>query len=239
MRVRLVEGPPGPTSASSRRRQRAPPLAGPDHRRLRPAYRRQGPCRGPAAYPRAPPPAIRAAGSASARLGVRAMDVFTTVCQSQRSHLRRSGVGKSVLLSCWPSASWDVVGRPDRRTGRRSGSSSRDLGEEGLRAIVVVANPTVALKRRRRLYDHGDQRISARSGLEVLCLMDSSPVSPWPSARSASPRRAADHQRLHPDRLHRTAQAAGARRAGSCAAGRHHGGADHRHVHRAGGWGRP
>src|SRR5204863_89279 len=113
-------------------------------------------------------------------LGVRAMDVFTTVCRGQRMGIfAGSGVGKSVLLSMLArEASCDavVVGLIGERGREVREFIEETLGEEGLkRAIVVVAtSDEPALTRRQAAYmTLAISEFLRDQDLEVLCLMDS------------------------------------------------------------------
>ena len=138
---------------------------------------------GPAAYPlRASPPPAHARARVGARLdlGVRAMDVFTTVCRGQRMGIfAGSGVGKSVLLSMLArNAECDavVVGLIGERGREVREFIEETLGEEGLkRAIVVVAtSDEPALKRRQAAYmTLALAEFLRDQDQEVLCLMDS------------------------------------------------------------------
>ena len=138
---------------------------------------------GPAAYPlRAPPPPAHSRGRVGERLstGVRAIDVFTTICRGQRMGVfAGSGVGKSVLLSMLAKgAACDavVVGLIGERGREVREFIEETLGPEGLaRAIVVVAtSDEPALTRRQAAY----MTLALAEYLrdqdqEVLCLMDS------------------------------------------------------------------
>jgi flagellum-specific ATP synthase len=138
---------------------------------------------GPAAYPlRASPPPAHARARVGARLdlGVRAMDVFTSVCRGQRMGIfAGSGVGKSVLLSMLArNAECDavVVGLIGERGREVREFIEETLGEEGLkRAIVVVAtSDEPALKRRQAAYmTLALAEFLRDQDQEVLCLMDS------------------------------------------------------------------
>ncbi len=139
--------------------------------------------RGPAAYPlRTPPPPAHARGRVGARLetGVRAIDVFTTVCRGQRMGVfAGSGVGKSVLLSMLAKgAACDavVVGLIGERGREVREFVEETLGEEGLkRAVVVVAtSDEPALTRRQAAYmTLALAEFLRDQDMEVLCLMDS------------------------------------------------------------------
>ncbi|MCC7267077.1 MAG: flagellar protein export ATPase FliI [Caulobacteraceae bacterium] len=138
---------------------------------------------GAAAYPlRAAPPAAHARGRVGERLdlGVRAMNVFTTICCGQRMGIfAGSGVGKSVLLSMLAKeATCDavVVGLIGERGREVREFIEETLGEEGLkRAIVVVAtSDEPALKRRQAAYmTMAIAEFLRDQDMEVLCLMDS------------------------------------------------------------------
>ena len=155
------------------------------HRRLRPAHRRQGPA---AERPRrlspAPRPAARpfSRGRVGERLstGVRAMDVFTTLCRGQRMGVfAGSGVGKSVLLSMLAKgADCDavVVGLVGERGREVREFVEETLGAEGLaRAVVVVAtSDEPALTRRQAAFTTMAVAEYLRDqDQEVLLLMDS------------------------------------------------------------------
>mgnify|MGYP002778041363 CR=1 FL=1 len=138
---------------------------------------------GPAPYPlrAAPPPAhARARVGERLELGVRALDVFTTVCRGQRMGVfAGSGVGKSVLLSMLArDAACDavVVGLIGERGREVREFVEETLGEAGLaRAVVVVAtSDEPALTRRQAAF----LTLAVAEALrdqdrEVLCLMDS------------------------------------------------------------------
>ena len=138
---------------------------------------------GPAPYPlrAAPPPAhARARVGERLELGVRALDVFTTVCRGQRMGVfAGSGVGKSVLLSMLArDAACDavVVGLIGERGREVREFIEETLGEAGLaRAVVVVAtSDEPALTRRQAAF----LTLAVAEALrdqdrEVLCLMDS------------------------------------------------------------------
>ncbi len=138
---------------------------------------------GPAPYPlRAAPPSAHARARVGERLelGVRAMDVFTTVCRGQRMGVfAGSGVGKSVLLSMLArDAACDavVVGLIGERGREVREFIEETLGESGLaRAVVVVAtSDEPALTRRQAAF----LTLAVAEALrdqdqEVLCLMDS------------------------------------------------------------------
>ena len=138
---------------------------------------------GAAAYPlRAAPPPAHARGRVGERmdLGVRAMNVFTTICRGQRMGIfAGSGVGKSVLLSMLAKeATCDavVVGLIGERGREVREFIEETLGEEGLkRAIVVVAtSDEPALKRRQAAYmTMAVAEYLRDQDMEVLCLMDS------------------------------------------------------------------
>src|SRR5580698_3305034 len=138
---------------------------------------------GLAAYPlRAAPPAAHSRGRVGERLstGVRAMDVFTTLCRGQRMGIfAGSGVGKSVLLSMLAKgAQCDavVVGLIGERGREVREFIEETLGEEGLRrAVVVVAtSDEPALKRRQAAYvTLAIAEFMRDQDQEVLCLMDS------------------------------------------------------------------
>ena len=138
---------------------------------------------GAAAYPlRAPPPPAHARGRVGARLetGVRAMDVFTTLCRGQRMGVfAGSGVGKSVLLSMLArGAACDavVVGLIGERGREVREFVEETLGPEGLaRAIVVVAtSDEPALTRRQAAFTTmACAEFLRDQDLETLCLMDS------------------------------------------------------------------
>ena len=138
---------------------------------------------GPAAYPlRTPPPPAHSRGRVGERLetGVRALDVFTTICRGQRMGVfAGSGVGKSVLLSMLArGASCDavVVGLIGERGREVREFVEETLGEAGLkRAIVVVAtSDEPALTRRQAAYmTLALSEFLRDQDLEVLCLMDS------------------------------------------------------------------
>ncbi len=138
---------------------------------------------GPAAYPlRTPPPPAHARGRVGARLetGVRAIDVFTTLCRGQRMGVfAGSGVGKSVLLSMLArGAACDavVVGLIGERGREVREFVEETLGAEGLaRAIVVVAtSDEPALTRRQAAFaTMACAEYLRDQDLETLCLMDS------------------------------------------------------------------
>ncbi len=138
---------------------------------------------GAAAYPlRAPPPAAHSRGRVGARLetGVRAIDVFTTLCRGQRMGVfAGSGVGKSVLLSMLArGAACDavVVGLIGERGREVREFVEETLGAEGLaRAIVVVAtSDEPALTRRQAAFTTmACAEFLRDQDLETLCLMDS------------------------------------------------------------------
>ncbi len=138
---------------------------------------------GPASYPlrRAPPPA-HARGRVGARLstGVRALDVFTTLCRGQRMGVfAGSGVGKSVLLSMLAKgADCDavVVGLVGERGREVREFVEETLGRDGLaRAVVVVAtSDEPALTRRQAAFTTLAVAEYLRDqDQEVLLLMDS------------------------------------------------------------------
>ena len=138
---------------------------------------------GPAAYPlrRGPPPA-HSRGRVGERLstGVRAMDVFTTLCRGQRMGVfAGSGVGKSVLLSMLAKgADCDavVVGLVGERGREVREFVEETLGAEGLaRAVVVVAtSDEPALTRRQAAFTTMAVAEYLRDqDQEVLLLMDS------------------------------------------------------------------
>ncbi|CAN5318291.1 flagellar protein export ATPase FliI [soil metagenome] len=138
---------------------------------------------GAAAYPlrRGPPPA-HSRGRVGERLstGVRAMDVFTTLCRGQRMGVfAGSGVGKSVLLSMLAKgADCDavVVGLVGERGREVREFVEETLGAEGLaRAVVVVAtSDEPALTRRQAAFTTMAVAEFLRDqDREVLLLMDS------------------------------------------------------------------
>ena len=138
---------------------------------------------GAAAYPlRTPPPPAHARGRVGARLetGVRAIDVFTTLCRGQRMGVfAGSGVGKSVLLSMLArGAACDavVVGLIGERGREVREFVEETLGAEGLaRAVVVVAtSDEPALTRRQAAFTTlACAEFLRDQDQEVLCLMDS------------------------------------------------------------------
>ncbi len=138
---------------------------------------------GAAAYPlRTPPPPAHARGRVGERLqtGVRALDVFTTICRGQRMGVfAGSGVGKSVLLSMLArGAACDavVVGLIGERGREVREFVEETLGPAGLaRAVVVVAtSDEPALTRRQAAYmTLALAEFLRDQDLEVLCLMDS------------------------------------------------------------------
>ena len=138
---------------------------------------------GVAAYPlRTPPPPAHARGRVGERLetGVRAIDVFTTLCRGQRMGVfAGSGVGKSVLLSMLArGAACDavVVGLIGERGREVREFVEETLGAEGLaRANVVVAtSDEPALTRRQAAFTTlACAEFLRDQDQETLCLMDS------------------------------------------------------------------
>lgn len=129
----------------------------------------------------APPPAhARMRVGKPLDLGVRALDVFLTLCRGQRMGIfAGSGVGKSVLLSMLArnsAAEVSVIGLVGERGREVQEFLEEDLGPEGLaRSIVVVAtSDEPALMRRQAAYLTLSLAEAFRDdGLDVLCMMDS------------------------------------------------------------------
>ncbi|WP_319533206.1 flagellar protein export ATPase FliI [uncultured Cohaesibacter sp.] len=113
-------------------------------------------------------------------VGVRALNVFTTLCQGQRMGIfAGSGVGKSVLMSMLArnaSSEVNVIGLIGERGREVQEFVQDDLGEEGLqRSIVVVAtSDEMALMRRQAAYlTMALAEYFREDGKQVLCMMDS------------------------------------------------------------------
>lgn len=134
-------------------------------------------------YPlRAAPPAAhtRARVGAKLDLGVRALNIFTSVCRGQRLGIfAGSGVGKSVLLSMLArntNCDVAVVGLIGERGREVQEFLEDDLGPEGLkRSVVVVAtSDEAALLRRQAAYlTLCVSEYFRDQGAQVLCMMDS------------------------------------------------------------------
>jgi len=128
-----------------------------------------------------PPPAYdRRLVGAPLKTGVRAIDLFTPICQGQRMGIfAGSGVGKSTLMSMLArssAADVNVIGLIGERGREVQEFLQRDLGEDGrARSIVVVAtSDESALARRQAAYltlaAAEDQR---KRGKQVFCMIDS------------------------------------------------------------------
>src|SRR4030088_1984649 len=116
---------------------------------------------GPAPFPfrNTPPPAhARRRGGGPPRLGVRALNTFTTCCRGQRIGIfAGSGVGKSVLLSMLArnvAADVSVIGLVGERGREVQEFLQADLGDLGLARSVVVGSTSdePALMRRQSAY---------------------------------------------------------------------------------------
>ncbi|MEN3953249.1 flagellar protein export ATPase FliI [Iodidimonas sp. SYSU 1G8] len=128
----------------------------------------------------APPAATRARVGARIETGVRALDLFASLCVGQRLGLfAGSGVGKSVLLSMlarWTACDIAVIGLIGERGREVQEFVEDDLGAEGLaRSVVVVATgDEPALMRRQAAWTTMAIAEHFRDqGHHVLCLMDS------------------------------------------------------------------
>ncbi len=138
---------------------------------------------GPQPYPlkAAPPPATRRARmGGKLDLGVRALNVFTTLCAGQRMGIfSGSGVGKSTLLAMLArnsKADAIVIGLIGERGREVKEFIEDDLGAEGLaRSVVIAATSDEApLVRRQAAYVAMAVAEKLRDdGLNVLLLMDS------------------------------------------------------------------
>jgi flagellum-specific ATP synthase len=138
---------------------------------------------GPAAYPlKAAPPLATRRNRVGGKLdmGVRAMNVFTTLCKGQRMGIfAGSGVGKSTLLAMLArntNADAIVIGLIGERGREVKEFIEDDLGEEGLKRSVVVAatSDEAPLVRRQAAYVAMAVAEKLRDdGLSVLLLMDS------------------------------------------------------------------
>jgi len=138
---------------------------------------------GPQPYPlkAAPPQATkRARIGGKLDLGVRAMNVFTTLCTGQRMGIfSGSGVGKSTLLAMLArnsKADAIVIGLIGERGREVKEFIEDDLGDEGLaRSVVIAATSDEApLVRRQAAYVAMAVAEKLRDdGLNVLLLMDS------------------------------------------------------------------
>ena len=114
-------------------------------------------------------------------LGVRAMNVFLTLCRGQRMGIfAGSGVGKSTLMSMLARANTAsdvaVIGLIGERGREVQEFLEDDLGPEGLkRAVVVVATgDQPPLMRRQAAYTTmAIAEHFRREGKHVLCMMDS------------------------------------------------------------------
>jgi flagellum-specific ATP synthase len=114
-------------------------------------------------------------------LGVRAMNVFLTMCRGQRMGIfAGSGVGKSTLMSMLARANnasdVAVIGLIGERGREVQEFLEDDLGPEGLkRAVVVVATgDQPPLMRRQAAYTTmAIAEYYRRQGKHVLCMMDS------------------------------------------------------------------
>lgn len=128
-----------------------------------------------------PPPAhARRRVSGKIDLGVRAMNVFLTLCKGQRMGIfAGSGIGKSMLLSMMArhtTAAVNVIGLIGER-GREAREFIEDyLGPEGMAhsVVVVATSDEPALVRRQAAYvTLAVAEYFRDRGHEVLCLMDS------------------------------------------------------------------
>jgi flagellum-specific ATP synthase len=128
-----------------------------------------------------PPPAHsrqRVAGKVD--LGVRAMNVFLTLCKGQRMGIfAGSGVGKSTLMSMMAkhtSADISVIGLVGERGREAREFIEDDLGPEGLKrsVLVVATSDESALLRRQAAYvTLAISEFFRDQKRDVLCLMDS------------------------------------------------------------------
>jgi flagellum-specific ATP synthase len=129
-----------------------------------------------------PPPSAHARGRVGPRLdvGVRAINLYTAVCQGQRMGVfAGSGVGKSVLLSMLArhSAADVIVIALVGERGREVREFIEDtLGPEGRARSVVVVATSDEPAARRRLAPHTASAIAEHfrdEGANVLLLIDS------------------------------------------------------------------
>ncbi|MEZ5995651.1 MAG: flagellar protein export ATPase FliI [Hyphomonadaceae bacterium] len=131
---------------------------------------------------RSPPPSAHDRARVGGRLdvGVRALNIFATLCRGQRMGVfAGSGVGKSVLMSMLArgaSADVIVIGLVGER-GREVKEFIEDtLGEDGRRRSVVVVATSDESAARRRLAPHMACAVAEHfrdQGLDVLLLIDS------------------------------------------------------------------
>lgn len=132
---------------------------------------------------RSPPPDAHARQRMAGKIdvGVRAMNIFLTMCKGQRLGIfSGSGVGKSTLMSMLARADSAsdiaVIGLIGERGREVQEFLEDDLGPEGLRrAIVVVATgDQPPLMRRQAAYTTmAIAEYFRRQGKHVLCMMDS------------------------------------------------------------------
>ncbi len=131
---------------------------------------------------RAKPPQahLRARVGAKLDTGVRAMDIFTPLCQGQRMGIfAGSGVGKSVLLSMLArntQCDIAVIGLIGERGREVQDFLENELGAEGLsRAVVIVAtsDEPALLRRQAAWLTLSVAEYFRDAGQQVLCLMDS------------------------------------------------------------------
>jgi flagellum-specific ATP synthase len=131
---------------------------------------------------RASPPSAHARARVGAKLdlGVRALNIFTSVCKGQRLGIfAGSGVGKSVLLSMLArntNCDIAVIGLIGERGREVQEFIEDDLGPEGLkRSVVVVAtSDEAALLRKQAAYlTLSVSEYFRDQGAQVLCMMDS------------------------------------------------------------------
>ena len=113
-------------------------------------------------------------------LGVRAMNVFVTMCKGQRIGIfSGSGVGKSVLLSMMArntNADVSVIGLVGERGREAREFIEDDMGEDGMRRSVVVlaTSDEPPLVRRQAAYlTMAISEYFRNQNNDVLCLMDS------------------------------------------------------------------